>query len=114
MTALTFRLELRRSRMLALWLTVVVLAYGGIIAGMFPILQDNSKLLEDYMKILPKELLAAFGMSGTLTDPGVFFSTYIGSFLWPVIAAMGAIVLATRPSPPTSSAAGPRSCSARR
>ena len=97
MTALTFRLELRRSRMLALWLTVVVLAYGGIIAGMFPILQDNSKLLEDYMKILPKELLAAFGMSGTLTDPGVFFSTYIGSFLWPVIAAMGAIVLATRP-----------------
>ncbi len=97
MTALTFRLELRRSRMITLWLAVVVLAYGGIIAAMFPILQDNSKLLEDYMKILPKELLAAFGMSGTLTDPGVFFSTYIGSFLWPVIAAMGAIILATRP-----------------
>jgi len=97
MTALTFRLELRRSRVVALWLTVIVLAYGGIIAAMYPILKENSQLLEDYMKILPKELMAAFGMSGTLTDPGVFFSTYIGSFLWPVIAAMGAIILATRP-----------------
>jgi ABC-2 type transport system permease protein len=97
MTALTFRLELRRSRVITLWLVLIVLAYGGIIAAMFPILQENSKLLEDYMKILPKELLAAFGMSGTLTDPGVFFSTYIGSFLWPVIAAVAAILLATRP-----------------
>lgn len=97
MTGLTLRLELRRSRQVAFWLAVIVLAYGGIMAAMFPILEENSKLLEDYMKILPKELLAAFGMSGNLTDPGVFFTTYIGSFLWPVIAAMGAVILATRP-----------------
>jgi ABC-type transport system involved in multi-copper enzyme maturation permease subunit len=97
MTALTFRLELSRSRTIVLWMVVVVLAYGGIIAAMYPILRENSQLLEDYIKILPKELMAAFGMTGTLTDPGVFFSTYIGSFLWPVIAAMGAIILATRP-----------------
>jgi len=97
MTALTFRLELRRSRMIGLWLAVIVVAYGGVIAAMYPILKENSKLLDDYIKILPKELMAAFGMSGNLTDPGVFFSTYIGSFLWPVIAAMGAIILATRP-----------------
>ncbi len=98
MTGLTFRLELRRSRLVALWLAVIILAYGGIIAAMYPILRENSKLLEDYLNILPKEMLAAFGMSGNLTDPGVFFSTYIGSFLWPVIAAMGAILLATRPT----------------
>lgn len=97
MTALTFGLELRRSRVLALWLCVVILAYAGIIAVMYPVLRDNSKLLDDYMKIFPKGLMAAFGMSGKLTDPGVFFSTYIGSFLWPIIAAVGAIVLATRP-----------------
>jgi ABC-2 type transport system permease protein len=97
MTGLTFRLELRRSRLTVFWLAVIVLAYGGIIAAMFPILEENSKLLEDYLKILPEGMLAAFGMSGKLTDPGVFFSTYIGSFLWPVIAAMGAIILATRP-----------------
>ncbi|MCU0478650.1 MAG: ABC transporter permease subunit [Chloroflexi bacterium] len=97
MSALTFGLELRRSRLVAFWLAVIVLAYGATIAAMYPILEENSKLLEDYLKILPKELMAAFGMSGNLTDPGVFFSTYIGSFLWPVIAAMGAIILATRP-----------------
>lgn len=97
MTALTFGLELRRSRSLAVWLCVVILAYAGIIAAMYPILRDNSKLLDDYMKVFPKAMMAAFGMSGPLTDPGVFFSTYIGSFLWPIVAAVGAVVLATRP-----------------
>lgn len=97
MTELTLRLELRRSRMILVWLAAIVLAYGGIIAAMFPILEENAQLLEDYLNILPEGMLAAFGMSGKLTDPGVFFSTYIGSFLWPVIAAMGAIILATRP-----------------
>jgi ABC-2 type transport system permease protein len=97
MTALTFRLELRRSRMLAFWLAVIVLAYGGIVAAMYPILLDNAKAFEDYMKIFPKEILAAFGMTGSLADPGVFFTTYIGGMLWPVIAAIAAILLATRP-----------------
>jgi len=97
MTGLTFRLELRRSRMVTFWLAVVVLAYGGIVAAMYPILLENAQAFEDYMKIFPKELLAAFGMTGSLADPGVFFTTYIGGMLWPVIAAIAAIILATRP-----------------
>jgi ABC-2 type transport system permease protein len=97
MTGLTFRLELRRSRMVAFWLAVIVLAYGGIIAAMYPILEENAKAFEDYMAIFPKEFLAAFGMTGSLADPGVFFTTYIGSMLWPVIAAIAAIIMATRP-----------------
>jgi ABC-2 type transport system permease protein len=96
-TALTFRLELRRSRMLAFWLVVIVLVYGGILAAMYPILLDNAGAIEDYMNIFPQEFLAAFGMTGSLADPGVFFTTYIGSMLWPVIAAIAAIILATRP-----------------
>jgi len=97
MTWLTFRLEMRRSRMVAFWMAVIVLAYGGIIAAMYPILQENATALEDYMKIFPEELMAAFGMTGSLVDPGVFFGTYIGSMLWPVVAAIAAIILATRP-----------------
>jgi ABC-2 type transport system permease protein len=97
MSGLTFRLELRRSRMVALWMGVVTVAYGGIVAAMYPILQDNAKAFDDYMKIFPKELLAAFGMTGSLADPGVFFGTYISSMLWPVVAAIVAIILATRP-----------------
>jgi len=97
MTWLTFRLEMRRSRMVALWMAVIVLAYGGIIAAMYPILQENATALEDYMKIFPEQLMAAFGMTGSLVDPGVFFGTYIGSMLWPVVAAIAAIILATRP-----------------
>lgn len=98
MTALTFRLEIRRDRVLALWLAVTVLAYGGVIAAMYPVLKENTKALEDYMKVFSKELLAAFGMSGSLTEPGVFFSTYIGSMLWPIVAAIAAVALATRPA----------------
>ncbi len=97
MTWLTFRLEMRRSRMVAFWLAVIVLAYGGIMAAMYPILEDNAEAFEDYMAIFPKEFLAAFGMTGSLADPGVFFTTYIGGMLWPVIAAIAAIIMATRP-----------------
>lgn len=98
MTMLSFRLELRRSRILAVGLAVVVLVYGGLIAAVYPILLANTAQIQDYMKLFPKELMAAFGMSGSLADPGTFFTTYIGSFLWPVVAAIGAIVLATRPA----------------
>jgi ABC-2 type transport system permease protein len=97
MTGLTFRLELRRSRMVAFWMAVIVLAYGGIIAAMYPILEENAQAFEDYMAIFPKEFLAAFGMTGSLSDPGVFFTTYIGSMLWPIVAAIAAIIMATRP-----------------
>ena len=97
MTVLTLRLELRRSRLLAFWLIVIALAYSAIMGAMYPIILDNAVAIEQYMNIFPKELMAAFGMSGSLADPGIFFNTYIGSFLWPVLAAIAAILLATRP-----------------
>jgi len=98
MTALSFRLELRRSRILAVGLAVVALVYGGLIAAVYPILLANTAQIEDYMKLFPKQLMAAFGMTGSLADPGIFFTTYIGSMLWPIVAAVAAIVLATRPA----------------
>lgn len=97
MTAATFRLELRRSRSLVVGMAVVTLAYGGIMAAMYPIMEEHQALLDEYMKVFPQEFLAAFGMvGGTLTDPGVFFNTYLGSMIWPVVAAIGGIILATR------------------
>ena len=98
MIGLAFGLELRRSRILGAGLALVVLVYGGLIAALYPILLANTTMIEDYMKLFPKEFMAAFGMTGSLADPGVFFTTYIGSFLWPVVAAIAAIVLATRPT----------------
>ncbi|HSW42492.1 MAG TPA: ABC transporter permease subunit [Patescibacteria group bacterium] len=97
MTALTFRLELRRSRVMAFWLVVIGGAYSGTIGAMYPFILENTALLEEYMRAFPPELMAAFGMTGSLADPGVFFNTYIGNFLWPVLAAIGAILLASRP-----------------
>ena len=96
MTRSTLFLELRRSRMLVIGMALVTLAYGGIMGAMYPILKENQALLDEYMKVFPKELMAAFGMSGTLTDPGVFFTTYISSWLWPIIAAIVGIIIATR------------------
>jgi len=96
MSWIVLRLELRRSRSLVLWTAVVVAAYGAFIAGFYPIIRDNTKLLDDYMKVFPKALLAGFGMEGSLSDHGVFFNTYFSSMLWPVVAAMVGAILGTR------------------
>jgi ABC-2 type transport system permease protein len=40
--------------------------------------------------------MAAFGMEANFADPGVFLGGYVYNFLWPLIAAAAAIVLATR------------------
>lgn len=98
MTGAILGLETRRSRSITLWVAVVAFVYGAFVAALYPTMQANAKLLEDYLKILPQGFLAAFGMEGGgLTDPGGFFSTYIGTWLWPVLAALLGILLATRP-----------------
>jgi beta-exotoxin I transport system permease protein len=96
MTRATLFLELRRSRALVLGMAVVTLAYGGIMGAMYPVLAENQALMDEYMKVLPKEFLLVFGMTGSLTDPGVFFTTYISSWLWPIVAAIVAIGIGTR------------------
>ena len=94
MTAL--RLELRRCRSLGLWLAVSLAVYGAIMGVMYPILKANDELMTEYMNTFPKEFLAAFGMTGVLSDPGVFYTTYISSWLWPIIATAAALLLGTR------------------
>jgi ABC-2 type transport system permease protein len=91
-----FGLELRRCRSLALWLAVSLAIYGTIMGVMYPVLKSNDQLMTEYMRTFPKGFLAAFGMTGVLSDPGVFFTTYIASWLWPIIATAAALLLGTR------------------
>jgi len=92
-----FRMELRRSRTLAFWLAVIAAAYAGTMAIFYPIMKENAALFDEYLEIFPKEFATAFGMTGSLGDQGVFFTTYIGSYVWPIVAALAGILLATRP-----------------
>ena len=94
MTAL--RLELRRNRGLAIWLAVSLGGYAVIMGLMYPVLKANDALMLQYMQTFPKEFLAAFGMTGVLSDPGVFYTTYMSSWLWPIIAAAAGLILGTR------------------
>ncbi len=71
-------------------------AYGAIMALMYPIMVENNALMTQYMETFPQEFLAAFGMTGSLSDPGVFYTTYISSWLWPIMAAVVALLLGTR------------------
>jgi beta-exotoxin I transport system permease protein len=91
-----FRLDLRRSRMLVLWITLVSVLYAGVITAFYPTIKDNAAEFAKMLEIYPKELMAAFGISGSLGDPGVFLNSYIFQFLWPLVAAIVAILLATR------------------
>ncbi len=92
-----FRLELRRNRSLTIGLAVAIGGYAVVMGLMYPILKSNDALMQQYMATFPKEFLAAFGMTGLLSDPGVFFTTYISSWLWPIIAAAAGLLIATRP-----------------
>jgi ABC-2 type transport system permease protein len=96
MTAAAFRMELRRGRSLTAWLAVLLAGYGVIMALMYPIMVENDALFQQYMNTFPEEFLVAFGMTGSLSDPGVFFTTYVSSWLWPIMAAIAAILGGTR------------------
>jgi ABC-2 type transport system permease protein len=91
------RLELRRLRLLVGSLVIVVALYAAVMAWVYPTMQANTALLDQFVKSFPKGFMSAFGMSGSLSDPGVFYTTYVGSFLWPFAAGIAAIALATRP-----------------
>lgn len=93
-----FRLEMRRSRSLVLSLAAIALAYGSFLSVFYPVFRDNAELVEGYLSLFPKEFMVAFGIEGSLADPGVFFSTYIGGMLWPIVAAIAGISMATRPT----------------
>lgn len=93
---IAFRLELRRDRTLALWLAVAIGGYGAVMGLLHPMMKANDELLRQYMETSPEGFLAAFGMTGVLSDPGVFFTTYIASWLWPIIAAAAGLILGTR------------------
>jgi ABC-2 type transport system permease protein len=90
------RLELRRGWLLILWVGLVSVLYAGIITAFYPTILENAEAFEDMMAIYPKELMAAFGITGNLGDPGIFINSYIFQFLWPLVAALAAILLATR------------------
>lgn len=92
----TVWLELRRNRALAFWLGLVGFVYAGTMAVFYPIIRDNAAVLSEYLDLFPDAVRAAFGISGDLGQPGVFFTTYLGSYLWPIIAAIGGIVGGTR------------------
>lgn len=98
MIGTTLALEFRRGRMLLFWLVVVAVAYGGFVAAFFPTMRSNVAQMEEILKIYPQAFKVAFGMEGSLADPGTFFTTYVGSLLWPVLAAVAGIILATRPT----------------
>lgn len=95
MIAAAVRLEVRRNRSLVLWLGLVTFAYAGTMAAFYPITRDNAAALQNYLDLFPEALRAAFGISGSLGNPGVFFTSYLGS-LWPIVAAIAAIVVGTR------------------
>jgi ABC-2 type transport system permease protein len=96
MNPTVFGLELRRTRTLALWLAVITGVYAGFITLFYANVAENAADFERLLEMYPKELMAAFGLEEGFGKPNVFLHGYVFTFLWPFIAAIGAIVPATR------------------
>jgi ABC-2 type transport system permease protein len=91
-----FRLELVRGRMLVLWVGLVAMVYAGGITLFYPTILENAAQFEKLLEVYPKQLMAAFGIHGSLGDQGTFLNSYVFQFMWPLVAAILAILLATR------------------
>jgi ABC-2 type transport system permease protein len=91
-----FRLELRRGRILVLWIGLLAALYAGGITAFYPTVIENAARFAEMMEVYPRELMAAFGIEGGLGDPGTFLNAYIFQFLWPLAAAIVGILLGTR------------------
>jgi ABC-2 type transport system permease protein len=97
MTGAAFRLDLSRSRTLIIGLVAVTALYAGFISVFYTNVVENAEQFESLLDAYPKELLVAFGLGeGSFADPGIFLSGYVFNFLWPLVASIAAIALATR------------------
>jgi putative exporter of polyketide antibiotics len=82
--------------MLLVGVAALSVLYAGGITAFYPTILENAERFEEMLSVYPKELMAAFGITGSLGDPGVFLNSYVFQFLWPLVAAIMAIALATR------------------
>lgn len=96
MIASVLRLELRRSRSLLGWLTATMVLYTAFMTLYYPTIKANQATLDAMIRMWPKEMLAAFNMQGNLTDVGTFYNVYVFMMIWPIVAAIGGILIATR------------------
>ncbi len=96
MSGIAFGLEWHRSRVLIAALAVIGALYAAFISIFYTNVVENAAAFQELIDLYPKELLQAFGMSGDLAAPGVYLGGQIFTFLWPLLAAIGGISLATR------------------
>ena len=70
--------------------------YTGFMTFYYPIIKANQATLDAMLRLWPKEMQAAFSLTGNLTDVGTFFNVYVFLMIWPIVAAIGGILIATR------------------
>ncbi len=99
MNAVVMRLELRRVRSLVFWLALVSILYAATMAAFYPTIQRDTQAVQDMLKLWPKEMLAAFSIEGDLSDQGSYFNVYVFALIWPIVAAIAAILVPTRTIP---------------
>jgi ABC-2 type transport system permease protein len=95
------RLELRRSRGLAVWLSMTAFVYSAVIAAFYPAITKNLAFIDTFLEQVPKGLLVSIGLDASFANPGVYYTSNVGIFVWPIVAAIAAIAIATRPAADT-------------
>ncbi len=78
MIADVLRLELRRSRGLALWLAVLSFLYSLVIALVYPAMTESMAFIDEFLAKVPKGLLVSVGIDASFSDPGVYYTSNVG------------------------------------
>ena len=89
-----FRHALRDLRWTVFWYALGLLLYGMMILSFYPTVRDNAKMMEQYMKALPKALMEAFGVTDMASLPGFIGGEYL-NLMWPLIASVFLIMAGT-------------------
>src|SRR3712207_4668226 len=94
MSWVMFRRALKDLRWTVFWYALGVFLYGMLILSFYPTVRDNAQMMDQYIKVLPKALMEAFGVTDMASLSGFIGGEYL-NIMWPLIASVFLIMAGT-------------------
>jgi ABC-2 type transport system permease protein len=94
MSRVMFWRALKDLRWTVFWYALGLFLYAVMILSFYPTVRDNTQMMEQYIKVLPKALMRAFGVTDMMSFAGFIGGEFL-NFMWPVIVSIFLIMAGT-------------------